>query len=400
MQKTIINKSVFFLCFAQFCMISIAVLSVEVCARAGLLLSSSVFWSTMPYGLQFLGLLLMALPVARMSRLIGRKKTLFASTVMGLMGAGTAVVALGLKRYDLFCLAHFLIGCGLGGGNFFRYCVVEVCTPERKKEALSLIMSAGIASALFAPFLSRQNLAFWGLSFLPCLYVCMALLFGAALLCLCLSVFPCAGKYRKTGITIQTGTMQDIRRDNLPSGWKMAIAAGALGYLFMNLLMIEYPLMLTGRGMGFGTMSCMIELHVLGMFVPSLFTAFLIEKIGARGLIFIGGLLLLVVALYPFWPPSVAAGFVCLVLLGMSWNFTYIGGSSIISHASADVRAWLQGCNEFCVSFCAMAGAFLPGFVVGSGHMAEMAILAFLVGAGLSVMAWRSGRSAICRLPV
>ena len=260
--------SIYLLCIAQAATITVAVLSVTISPTLGKVLSGQETWATIPYGIQFLALLVATLPIATLLLRFGRKPTLAIAAIVGMVGCLTSSYAIYADRFILFALAQACIGVGICAGNYYRFCALELSDQSNKPMAMSLVMSAGVGAALLGPTISRLGWSFEEISVYSIMYLIAAGLFLLSGTAVLVANIPMSAP--RIGILIP----KKIKTNEFPKGWMLGILSGAIGYFFMNFLMIEYPMHLMSAGMSLHTMSYMIELHVLGMFLPSFFSGF------------------------------------------------------------------------------------------------------------------------------
>ena len=137
-----------------------------------------------------------------------------------------------------------------------------------------------------------------------------------------------------------------------------------IAYGTMNLLMTATPLAMNHRGMEFGDTAIVIQWHIVGMFAPSFFTGSLIHRFGVLKIMFIGALALVRCALIALNGQLYAHFLFGLVLLGIGWNFLYIGGTTLLTEVYLPAeKGVIQGINEFMVfsatAFTALSSGYL-----------------------------------------
>ncbi|HRD91960.1 MAG TPA: MFS transporter, partial [Accumulibacter sp.] len=157
----------------------------------------------------------------------------------------------------------------------------------------------------------------------------------------------------------------------------VAVLAAACGYATMNLLMTATPLAMEICGLPFADTAFILQWHVIGMFAPSFFTGDLIKRYGVLTVLLVGAALLLVcigialsgVSLMHFWW--------ALVLLGVGWNFLFVGGTTLLTEACRpEEKAKIQGSNDFIVLGIQGATSFAAGLLVTDGGWTTLSILA------------------------
>lgn len=147
----------------------------------------------------------------------------------------------------------------------------------------------------------------------------------------------------------------------------LAMVVAAVGYGLMNLLMIQASMHMSNMHVHFSDVSMAIQWHVLAMFAPSFVTGFLIQRLGLKAIIFSGVLLLLASSTVNITSQNYLALTISLIALGLGWNFTYVGGSALLTQAlesTPELSVKVQGLNDFGISVMATLGAFAPAFLL------------------------------------
>jgi len=146
----------------------------------------------------------------------------------------------------------------------------------------------------------------------------------------------------------------------------VAVLGGTVGYGLMTLVMTATPLsMYINDGYSIEQTASVIRAHVLGMYVPSLAAGFLIERVGVTRLMFVGAFGLLATSIIGLQGHSVMHYWWALVLLGVGWNFLYVGGTTLLTYTySMKERFRAQAVNEFLVFGTAATASLLAGTVM------------------------------------
>jgi len=146
----------------------------------------------------------------------------------------------------------------------------------------------------------------------------------------------------------------------------VAVLGGTAGYGLMTLVMTATPLsMHINDGYSIEATANVIRAHVLGMYVPSLVSGFLIERLGVVRLMFIGAAGLLVTSIVGLQGQSLLHYWWALLLLGVGWNFLYVGGTTMLTYTySMAERFHAQAVNEFLVFGTSATASLLAGTVM------------------------------------
>lgn len=353
-----LNFTVWGLAIGSALLISGNILLVAVTALIGIDLAPNKSMSTLPVALQFLGMLSVTLPAALLVKKWGRKPVFLIANLIGVSGALLSYWSLSIENFWCFSMGTLLLGVAIGVSQQYRFAAVENCAPKHSAQAISIIMIGGILSAILGP-----NLAIWsefiiserqylgGFAVLTVLY---------ALTTLLIACLPLASVHSSEQVQSSKSYLELLKQPKLLS----AITAGAIGYGVMVLVMTATPLAMANCGFMFDTSANVIQWHVLGMFVPSFFTGKLIAKYGAFNIVLIGCALLIGCVLFnqlgiQYWHFLSA-----LVLLGIGWNFTFIGATTLLtqSYEPAD-KAKVQGMNDLLVFSGAAVGSLMAGYL-------------------------------------
>ena len=336
------------------------ILLVAVSALIGKQLASHPALVTAPVASQFLGLILATLPAAFLMQKLGRKKVFVIGNVFGIIGALVAIQALLSASLLLFTLGIFLTGIAIGIAQQYRFAALDECRAESHAKAISVVMSGGVLAAFIGP-----NLAIWSQNWFTQnvyvgAFVGLAVLYVLALLLIvCL---PLKSHTLTKQASAEVRTYRELWQQPL---FVAAIASGAIGYGVMVFLMTATPLAMHHHDYAFPDIAVVIQWHVLGMFVPSFFTGHLIKKHGLKPIILLGCALLIISALINLFGQSYVHFFTSLVLLGIGWNFTFIGATQLVSLTyRPQEKGKVQGMNDFLVFTTAAIASLFAGQTV------------------------------------
>ncbi len=307
--------------------------------------------ATVPLASQFLGTMLSTMPASLLMGRIGRRAGLifggFFGVAAGLVGAYGVIQA----SFPIFVAAGLLYGVFSAFSQYYRFTAADAADQSAagdklaaRARAISLVMAGGLVAAFLGPELAKatQNLI-PPFVFAGCYVViaCVALFATAAL---CFLDIP---RDRPTSTDAPARALRLIVRQ--PDAIT-AFAAALVAYVTMNLLMTATPLAMLACGFAFADSATVIQWHVVGMFAPSFFTGSLIARFGAERMIAIGGLLMLGCIGINFAGIELANFIAALILLGLGWNFMFIGGTTLLTRAHRpSEKAKVQGFNDLCL---------------------------------------------------
>ncbi|URW81841.1 MFS transporter [Alcaligenes sp. DN25] len=347
---------------AQSINLTTAVMSVTMAALVGGSLAPEPWLSTVPYGFQFLFVMLFTLPASRLMAAIGRKKSfLLASLPLAVSGV-VGYWAIEMKQFSWLVASHALLGIYIAFANFNRFAATDGLNNRLKPRAISLVVAGGVLAAVSGPMLIRGlKTSSFGQEFAAC-YAAFTVLAGVSLL---LNLLIKEVKPVQSTTLKKTSRGQTLGLVLHNKTLAIAICIAAIGYGIMNLLMIQASMHMSHLHVHFSDISTAIQWHVLAMFAPSFFTGILIQRFGLKTIAISGIVLLLLSSLINIVAHGYTALSLSLLILGLGWNFTYVGGSALLSNSLEDKPQALevQGLNDLGVSICATLGAFAPAFL-------------------------------------
>ena len=336
------------------------ILLVAVSALIGKQLASHPALVTAPVASQFLGLILATLPAAFLMQKLGRKKVFVIGNVFGIIGALVAIQALLSASLLLFTLGIFLTGIAIGIAQQYRFAALDECRAESHAKAISVVMSGGVLAAFIGP-----NLAIWSQNWFSQNVYVGAFVGLAVLYVLALLLIVCLPLKSHTLAQQATAEVRSYRELWQQPLFVAAIASGAIGYGVMVFLMTATPLAMHHHDYAFPDIAVVIQWHVLGMFVPSFFTGHLIKRHGLKPIILLGCALLIISAIINLFGQSYYHFFTALLLLGIGWNFTFIGATQLVSLAyRPQEKGKVQGMNDFLVFSTAAVASLFAGQTV------------------------------------
>jgi predicted MFS family arabinose efflux permease len=243
--------------------------------------------------------------------------------------------------------------------SLYRFAGPELAAPDFKERAISLVLAGGIAGAFIGP-----NLASATRTLLPEPFVgAYIALVGVALLSLAAMSFIRFPEHKPPLPGAAGGRpLAVLARQPV---FIVAAVASSLGYGVMNLLMAATPIAMQQCQHPFSSAALVLEWHVLGMFVPSFFTGHLIRRFGVLPVMWVGiGLLAACVAV-ALSGVELMQFLVALIVLGVGWNFLYVGGTTLFTQAyRPEERNRAQGALDFCVFSTMAATSFASGALI------------------------------------
>ncbi|NIE98216.1 MFS transporter [Acinetobacter sp. Tr-809] len=353
-------RYVYYLLVAQAFNLIAAVLSVTVAAIVGLKLAPTQALATVPYGLQFLAMLLTTFIFSFLMKKLGRHLVFQFGCVCLFFAGVLGYLALQQQQFYLLCLSHFSLGLFISTANFYRFAASDRLAADLIPKATAMVISGGVIAAVIAPMLAIQFQQVQGLPDFTAIY------FIFSVLALLLSPILYLWNKKFQCQQIQQVLIEPTQRRKLPSTLLIAaVISGAFAYYIMNVMMIMSSLHLKEHH-SFHYASISIQLHVLAMFIPSFFVSKLIQQWGTQTTIYVGFALLMLSSLIPMFGQVGIYINAALIVLGVGWNFAYSGASTLLAGLNEQQKHRVQGINETGIALFATLGAFLPAPILSS----------------------------------
>lgn len=348
---------------AQSINLTTAVMSVTMAAIVGAALAPAATWSTVPYGFQFLCLMLATYPVSRLMSRMGRKRAFMLGSIPLAVSGVSGYLAVQYQHFPTLVISHSALGVYIAFANFNRFAATDNLDQNLKPKALSLVVAGGVIAAVVGPALTEWLRDVGGY---PLFSLCYAAFVGLALM----SLLIAACLPGDTGFTRHDHALEPVSTATEPPSpvVALAMAVAALGYGIMNLLMIQASMHMKHMHEDFSDVRLAVQWHVIAMFAPSFFTGAIIHKLGIRSTICLGLGLLIGCTAVNMWSHSYAMMTLSLIALGLGWNLTYVGGGALLAQTLQNSQAamQLQGKNDLAIAVFATVGAFSPSLLLGA----------------------------------
>lgn len=323
---------------------------------AGKMLAPHPGLATAPISLIVLGSALSAQPMARFMQARGRRAGFILATLAGALGAAGAAWGLYSGHFGIFLAGSALTGIYMAAQGFYRFAATDTAPEAFQPKAISYVMAGGLAAALIGPELVRQTANLTAVPFLAT----YAAVIGLNALGPLLFSFLDIPRPERPGPDHDHGRpMREILREPVII---VAMICAMVSYALMNLVMTATPLAVVGCGFEVGDAAGVVRAHVLAMFVPSFFTGWVIARLGTRLVVGIGLVILAGAGMVAMTGVALDQFYLALVLLGVGWNFGFIGATAMLAGAHRpEERGRVQGLNDFVV----FGGVFLASLSSG-----------------------------------
>jgi MFS family permease len=322
------------------------------------------------------------LPASALMQRVGRKVGFLLGASLGAAAGLLAAVAVEWRSFWLFVIAHMLVGGYQSFAQFYRFSAADAVDANSKSRAISWVVAGGVVAAVAGPNLARLTQAVNPEHYAVSYVVLSTLGVVAFALVSRLTLPPVAASAQGSPRRLPQIMRQPI--------FLIAVTTTSVGFAVMRMIMTATPLAMRLCGQPLGASATVIQWHVLGMFVPSFFTGRLIRRFGVRAIVSCGiGLL---AASNAFANSGTSFGYFisCLVLLGIGWNFMFIGGTTLLTDAYRPVeRGKTQAAHDLIMLGAVSLGSLSAGGVLNGWGWRGVNLTAvpFLVLAAVAVAA-------------
>ncbi|OBY27657.1 MFS transporter [Leisingera sp. JC1] len=336
---------------------------------AGLQLSPGEGLATLPVSVQLLAGLFTATPMSMLMGARGRKAGFLLAALFAVLGGALAAYSLINGLFVLLCLAHALLGAAVVSFGLFRFAAAELVDAPHQAKAISLTLGSGLVAALLAPEVFRLFKDALAPVPLAGAYLAVSAIALAGILPIAAARFaPPQTKAAKDTSPGRTAPLW--HRPRLL--WAMLCGVGS--FAGMMLLMTPTPLAMVGCGFSDVQAGDVIRWHVVAMFAPSFFTGSLITRFGANAIVVTGAVLLALSGLTALAGIELVHFYVSLILLGLGWNFGFVGATTLLNSELLDSeKSLFQGINDTGIALGAALASFSSGLMIASVGWAMIA---------------------------
>lgn len=388
MSPAAMHRQVLILAIAQAIFQTASTLVMTVGGLAGARLAGSPALATLPIATMFLGTALMTFPASMWMARAGRRPGFVVGALLGAAGGLIAAFGIWTDSLALLSFGTFLVGAYQAFAQFYRFAASEVASDAFRPRAIALVLAGGIVAAFAGPWLARI-----GGPLLDPVYVgsflllALVSLLGAGAL-LMLHVPPPV-------VEAEAGGGRPWRAIVSQPSYLAALFGAVTGYGIMILAMAATPLAMVAHDHPLADAALVIQLHVLGMFVPSFFSGNLIARFGARPVMLAGIVILAGHVLTTMTGTGFASFASALVLLGVGWNFLYVGGTTLLTTTYTQAeRGRAQATNDMAIFVVGLACSFGAGALLDllGWQWLNLILLPWLAAAAL-VLIWQERRA-------
>jgi MFS family permease len=306
------------------------------------------------------GVALMSIPAAMLMRKIGRKRGFMSGAVLGIIAMLAAVEAIRMQSFWLFVFALLLAGGSNSFAQQYRFAAADRGTKDFKAKAISWVLVGGVVAAILGPqvILNFRD-------YLAPVPFAGAFLWGIGLFAVSLVAmqFLEPGHPPKSAEEKADKPQRPLLEIMAQPRFVVAVICGTATYAIMSYVMTAAPLAMIACGFDIDDATWGIQWHVLAMFAPSFFTGNLIARFGKERIMATGLAILVACALVALNGISLAHFYVALVLLGVGWNFGFIGATAMVTDCyEPHEKNKAQGANDFILFGTVAIASLMSGY--------------------------------------
>ena len=361
---------------------------------AGFELATNKALATLPITAYFVGSASSTMMVSLFMKRYGRRAGFSAGAACAMIGALLCAFAMYSRNFWMLCAGALVLGIYFAAGQYYRFAAAESVPANFKATAISLVLAGGIVGGFLGPETTKHTRDLVsGQLYAGAYFSLVAFALIAVMILRWLDIPALTGaETRSSGRPIA-----EIARQ---PAFLVAVLCGVVGYGVMNLLMTATPLAMAACEHPFAAAAFVIQWHLVAMFAPSFGTGPLIQRIGPLPVMFVGTLLACVCLVIGFTGVDVLHFWFALVLLGVAWNFMYLGATTLLTetHTPAE-RGKVQGVNDTAISVTMVLSSLSVGALFTYHGWQIMNVLAapFIAVSAISVVWLALARRARAR---
>jgi MFS family permease len=384
--------NVWLLTLIQALAMSAGAMMVMVGGVLGAKFAPSASLATLPVAMTIVGTASGVIPVTRLMQAFGRKKVFIAVALLAMCASLFAALSVIQQHFIGFAASAFLLGLAIAGFQQIRFAAMESVAIENMPKAASTVLLGGLVAAIVGPELATLGLALVSEAFVGGFYLMAFISLCCALLFSRIQDTHTAPNYTALKTNNGARSLWNIAQQPV---FILAVSSSVVGYALMSFIMTATPVhMHVVEQHTLEHTKWVIQSHIFAMFFPSIFSGWLIARFGAIKIIVTGLVAYLItifialsgVQLYNYW--------LALVLLGIGWNFLFVGGTSLLPGTyQQNEKFRVQGLNEFLVFGCQAAAALSAGLMLNLLGWHTLLFTSFaIVGLQVLLLIWQRFR--------
>ena len=302
--------------------------------------------ATLPIAFQFLTVMVTTITVSLFMGRFGRTTGFLLGCLIGIVGAAIALWSLFNQSFYGYCFATICFGAFAATSHYYRFTAAEIVPPDMKSRAISMVMAGGVIAAFLGPNLANWSSGMFDSNSYAGPFVVLIANYLVCMLTVVLAKLPPAVKKAVTS----AGEVRRVVDIISQPVFIIAASCQMFGYGTMNLIMTSTPLAMNSHTMTLGAVALVIQWHVVSMFAPSFVTGKLIERFGFVCILTCGVALSILCIVINFLGETVLHFMLALIFLGVSWNFLFVGGTTLLTETYNEAeKSKTQAANDFLV---------------------------------------------------
>lgn len=353
-----LNKNLIILSIGQVFSFTSPTVTVLLSGIIGSQLINIKYLATLPTALMIVGTALGAPIASKIMEIKGRKFGFILSALINSIASLICAYSISILNFYLYCFANLFIGMSVSFILQYRFAATELVQKENIPKAISLILLLGIVAALLGSNIVSVTKDLFNAEFTGS-YLSLSIL-------TIIPLFFFLFYDHDSRVITNKNSYKSILNLILNKNIQLAIFSASVGYITMSTLMTATPISMNiMHGYSIFSTGIVIQLHVVGMFLPSLITGSLIASYGHRKIIFIGIIILILCIATNFFFETYYGFLIGLILLGIGWNFLFVSGTSLLVVSYEEDNKFLsQGFNDFVVFTSQAIGSLSAGFLL------------------------------------
>ena len=356
-----LNRNLFILSIGQIFSFTSPVVSVLLSGIIGAGMTNINYLATLPTALMIVGTAVGSLFASKIMKMKGRKFGFSLASIINSFFSLICAYAVLINSFNLFCIGNLAIGLSVAFAQQYRFAATESVETSNIPKAISLILLLVIVASLLGANIVSVTKDFYITTYVGS-YIAMSLL--TIIPFFFFLFYQNEDKVDQKEIKSQKTIFQLLSNKNI----QLSILSAGVGYTTMSTLMTATPIsMKMMHGFSLFSTGIVLQLHVIGMFLPSLITGDLINKFGHKKMIYAGIIIMLSTIATHFVFETYYGYMIGLILLGVGWNFLFVSGTSllVVSYNKED-KFLAQGLNDFVVFSSQSIGALSAGILLFS----------------------------------
>jgi MFS family permease len=301
--------------------------------------------ATLPVSVLIVGVALFSIPASMIMRKVGRKRGFMGASLIACLGALLAAYAISIANFNLFCLATLFIGSNIAFVQQYRFAASESVPSNFAPRAVSVVLFGGLLAGFFGPEVARLTQDMLPSGLYTGSFVALAALYAVVII---------IQSFMEKTIPDQVeviGEERPLKQIMLQPTYMVALLAGVVSYGVMSFIMTATPIQVHQLdGFNLDATAFIIQSHILAMYLPSLFTGFMLERLGLLRVMLAGVLSLVASVLISLSIHTYIGYWGALVMLGLGWNFLFVGGTVLLTRSYLPPERFkAQAANDFTV---------------------------------------------------